>query len=92
MITNRKSVSDLNGSGESVGASWNLTGPFSLDLVNVDKNSDIDGVQIGYTDKGVGVDIHIIKSTTVTLKEGNIGNLTLNDFKEIAKAILGAFK
>lgn len=49
-------------------------------------------VQIGYTDKGVGVDIHIIKSTTVTLKEGNIGNLTLNDFKEIAKAILGAFK
>lgn len=81
-VTNRNSVSDLNGSGECVGAAWKLTGAVSFDFVNVDKNSDIDGFQIGYSVHGFGVDIHVVKSTTVTLAEGNFNNLLLTILKK----------
>lgn len=61
---------------------WKLTGAVSFDFVNVDKNSDIDGFQIGYSVHGFGVDIHVVKSTTVTLAEGNFNNLLLTILKK----------
>ena len=74
MVSNAKTVYDLNGSGESVGASAGLTGSISMDVVNIDKNSDIDGVQFGYS-RGGGMDIHIIKSTTTTLKSVAVSDI-----------------